>query len=101
MLEDGAFALLVLDAEGGVAHVYLWVGGESELSYERDKEILEAAHDFLSSKGLPKDSEVRRHAALDHSHADRPLLPRASRRVLTLAVCFGDLPLARAPSRCL
>ncbi|KAL1524506.1 hypothetical protein AB1Y20_019400 [Prymnesium parvum] len=56
--EDGILALLVFDAEGTVAHIYLWVGSDSWLSCERDKEIYEVAREFVDAKGLPTDVEV-------------------------------------------
>lgn len=56
--EEGIFALLLLDGEGGAAHVFFWVGSDSWLSSERDKEILEVAAEFIQSKGLPRETEV-------------------------------------------
>ena len=50
--ENGTFLLLCYNASGAAVKGLFWVGGESPLSYERDSDIVEVAHDFLQTKGM-------------------------------------------------
>jgi hypothetical protein len=53
LLEEGAFALLVFSETGAAERVVLWVGNDSQLSYERDSDILEVGREFTAAKGCP------------------------------------------------
>lgn len=58
LTEDGVFAVLVYDSDGSIVHIFLWVGSDSLLTCERDKEILEVAHEFMEAKEIPATVEV-------------------------------------------